>query len=61
MSEKEQVLEILGRLPDNAGFDAILEEIRVLAGIRVAEEQSECGQTVSHDEVVSRISEWAGR
>ena len=61
MSEKDRVLEVVRRMPDDAPMSDILQEIRFIAAIREAELQSKEGRTVAHEEVASEISAWASQ
>lgn len=58
MSIKEAVLEAVRQLPDDAGFDDVLEQIEALAAIRRGEEDADAGRVVLHDEVRRRIASW---
>lgn len=58
MSIKEAVLVAVSQLPDDAGFEEVLEQIETLAAIRRGEEDVEAGRVVPHDEVKRRIASW---
>lgn len=58
MSIKEAVLEAVRQLPDDAGFEEVLERIETLAAIRRGEEDADAGRVIPHDEVKSRIASW---
>jgi predicted transcriptional regulator len=58
MSIKEAVLEAVRQLPDDAGFEDVLERIETLAAIRRGEEDADAGRVVPHDEVKRRIASW---
>jgi predicted transcriptional regulator len=58
MSAKEQVAELLRRLPDDVELPEIAREIEVLEAIRVGEEQADRGQVVAHDEVRRQFYSW---
>ncbi len=61
MTDKQQVKELLDRLPDDASLVEIHEEIRLLAGIRVAEQQSQDGSLIDHAEVKKDLETWISR
>jgi predicted transcriptional regulator len=61
MSIKEAVLEAVRQLPDDAGFEEVLEQIETLAAIRRGEEDADAGRVVPHDEVKRRIASWITR
>ena len=58
MSAKEQVSELLRRLPDDVALPEIAREIEVLEAIRVGEDQADRGQVVAHDEVRRQFYSW---
>jgi predicted transcriptional regulator len=61
MSIKEAVLEAVRQLPDDAGFEDVLDQIETLAAIRRGEEDADAGRVVPHDEVKRRIASWITR
>jgi hypothetical protein len=61
MTDKQQVKALLDRLPDNVSLDAIQDEIRLLAGIRVAEQQSQDGQLIDHEAVKNELQTWISK
>jgi predicted transcriptional regulator len=58
MTAKESVLEALHRLPDDADYKDIVEEVAFLAALREAEKDIENGRTVSHEEVRKSLDQW---
>jgi predicted transcriptional regulator len=61
MSVKEQVLQAIQRLPDDADFRDVAEEIALLAAVQQAERDIEQGRLVSNEEMKSRIDRWSAR
>ncbi len=61
MSAKRDVIDVIGRLPEEVGIAEILKEVEFLAGLREAESQSERRMTVPHAEVAEMIASWAGK
>jgi predicted transcriptional regulator len=55
---KQMILEAVHRLPDEATFDDIAEEVAFLAAIRDGEEDIKHGRIVSNDEMKQRIQSW---
>src|SRR5437660_6917215 len=51
MSNKEAVMEIVRKMPEEVTLEEILEEIQILAAIRRGEEAVREGRVVSYDEV----------
>jgi predicted transcriptional regulator len=56
MSIKEAVLEAVRQLPDDAGFEEVLEQIESLAALRRGEQDADAGRVVPHDEVKRRAA-----
>jgi ABC-type methionine transport system ATPase subunit len=55
MTTKEQVLELVGKLADNATMAEILYELEVLRKINIGLEQIERGEVFDHDEVFEEL------
>ena len=53
---KEQVLEALQRLPADASIEDAMERLYVLAKVLRGLEQSERGETMSHEEALRRLT-----
>ena len=58
MSVKESVLQAIQRLPENAGYKEIADEIAFLAALRQAEDDITSGRLVSNDEARKRLESW---
>ena len=58
MSVKEQVLQAIQRLPDDASYRDVAEEIALLAALGEAEKDIEEGRLVSNAEMKRRIGQW---
>lgn len=61
MSTKQLVLNAIHRLPDDAGFEDIAEEVAFLAAVREGEEQLQAGKVISNEEMKRRLDSWASR
>jgi predicted transcriptional regulator len=55
---KEQVQEILERLPDDASLEDIQYHIYVRQKIQQGLDDVESGRTVPHEEVQRRLAKW---
>ncbi len=55
---KEQVIESIKNLPDDANYDDIMESIYVQQMITKGIEQLDKGEFISHEEVKKRLKEW---
>jgi hypothetical protein len=61
MSIKEQVLRAIQRLPDDADFRDVSEEVAFLAAVREAEQDIQAGRLVSNEQMKARIVQWSGK
>jgi predicted transcriptional regulator len=61
MSDKQTVLDLVNRLPENASLSEIAHEIEFLAAIREGELQADRGEVVSHDDVKREFTSWIAR
>ena len=55
---KEQVLEMVKRLPDNFSIDDILDEIYFKSQVDAGLQELDEGKGISHEEVERRLSKW---
>ena len=60
MSVKQQVLQVVSRLPDDADFRDVTEEIAFLAAIREAEQDMQEGRVITNEQMKSRLGGWTG-
>jgi predicted transcriptional regulator len=57
LSVKERVLHAIQRLPEDADFRDVNEEIALLAAVAEAEEDIHEGRLLAHETVMSRIGD----
>jgi len=57
-SVKEQVMQVVQRLPEDADFRDVNEEIALLAAVAEAEDDIQQGRLVGNEEMKSRLNEW---
>jgi hypothetical protein len=55
MTTKEQVLELVQKLEDNASIDRVIYELELLKNVRIGLEQIERGEFFEHDEVFEEL------
>jgi predicted transcriptional regulator len=55
---KQELLELLERLPDNASMDALLAEMHFKASVLRGLEQARRGEGTGHEQVKARLDEW---
>ena len=60
MSVKEQVLLAVNRLPADANFRDVAEEIAFLAAVGEAEQDIAHDRVVTNEQMKTRIGEWTG-
>ena len=61
MSDKQLVVELLNRLPEDAKLQDIGKEIEFLAAIREDEEQADRGEVVPHEQVKKEFASWISK
>lgn len=59
MSNREIVIGLLSKLPEDAALEDIAREIALLAGIKIAREQARCREGIPADNARALISQWA--
>lgn len=60
MTVKEQVLSAIERLPADADFKDVKDEIAFLAAVQEADDDIAAGRTVTNEEMKQRIGAWTG-
>jgi len=55
MTTKEQVLELVQKLHDNASIDQVIYKLELLRNIQIGLEQIEKGEFFDHDEVFEEL------
>jgi len=58
MSDKNQVLELVRRLPEDSTLQQISREVAFVAGIRAAEEQANRGDLINHERIREELQTW---
>jgi predicted transcriptional regulator len=61
MSDKQLVVELLNRLPEDAKLRDISREVEFLAAIREGEEQADRGEVVPHEQVKREFASWISK
>jgi hypothetical protein len=61
MSNKELVIGLLSRLPEDTPLADIAREIELLAGIKVAREQASHREGVAAEDARKLVDAWAGQ
>ena len=55
---KQEVLELLERLPDDVSMDTLLAELHFKASVLRGLEQAERGEGITQDELKARLKTW---
>jgi len=58
MTIKDEVIEFIQRMPDDARIDDILYALYVRSKVDRGLEQLDRGEGISHEEVMRQVSEW---
>jgi predicted transcriptional regulator len=61
MSNKEIVLDLVKRLPDDASLHDIAREIEFIAGVREGLAELDRGEGVPIEDVEKKLSSWASK
>ena len=58
MTPKQKALQTLATLPEDATYEDVQQEVRILAALEEAERDIRERRVVSHDEVKQRLAGW---
>jgi predicted transcriptional regulator len=58
MTPKQKMLQALGTLPDDASYEQLQEEVRILVALEEGETDVRAGRVVSQEEVKRRLVQW---
>ncbi len=58
MSDKQLIMEAIERLPDDASFEEVREEIEILAALRRARQASAEGRVYSLEDAKQKAAQW---
>lgn len=58
MTDKEKVLDLVQRLPDDISMEGILYELDVFQAIEESIRQLDAGQGIPHEQVVKEMAQW---
>lgn len=61
MSNREIVIDLLSKLPENASLEEIAREIELLAGIKTAREQAWRREGSPAEDARKLVDSWAGQ
>jgi predicted transcriptional regulator len=61
MSDKQTVLDVVNRLPENLTLDQIRDQLELLAKLREGFADSQAGRVVPHEEVKRRFAAWLSK
>ncbi len=55
MTNKQKILEVIDRLPDDTSVDQAIDALCLLQGVELGLKQADAGQVVPHEEVMRRL------
>jgi DNA gyrase/topoisomerase IV subunit B len=58
MSTKQEIIEMIKSMPDNATVDDVMEKLYVRAKIESAIKQIDEGKGIPHDQVKEKFKKW---
>ena len=61
MSTKEQALQSISDLPEDASWEEIQERINFMAGVSKGLEEIDAGEGIPHEEVKREFQSWVTR
>ena len=61
MSNRELVIDLVSRLPEDTPLERIAREVELLAGIKTAREQAKRGEGVTVEAARKLVDSWAAR
>jgi predicted transcriptional regulator len=61
MSDKEMVLDLVQKLPEDSTLEQIYRELSFVAGVRAAEEQADRGELIDHARIREELQTWISR
>jgi hypothetical protein len=61
MSNREIVIDLVGKLPEDTPLEEIARQIELLAGINAAREQARRGEGVAAEDARKLVDTWASQ
>ncbi len=61
MSDREMVIELVSKLPENTPLEQIAREIELVSGTRKAREQARKGEGIPAEDARKLVNSWASR
>ena len=58
MTPKQKTLQVLATMPEDASYDELSQEVKIVAALEEAEQDVRAGRVVSHEEAKRRLSQW---
>jgi predicted transcriptional regulator len=55
MTRKEQMIDVIQRLPADASVERAIDELYLLAKIRTGLQQADAGEVISHEELKRQL------
>jgi len=61
MSDKEMVLDMVQKLPENTTLEQIHRELSFVTGLRAAEQQADRGELIDHARIREELRTWTSK
>ena len=58
MTQKDIVIEAIGKLPDDASIEEIADRVEFLAAIQKGIDQLDSGEGIPHEEIKKQLASW---
>ncbi len=55
MTRKQKILQMIGKMPDDVSYDAVVYKLAILQDIEIGLEQAARGEGIDHDELFDRL------
>ena len=61
MSDKEMVLDMVQKLPEDTTLEQIHRELLFVTGLRAAEQQADRGELIDHARIREELQTWTSK
>lgn len=61
MSNRELVIDLVGKLPEDTPLEEIARQIELLAGLKVARDQASRGEGIPAEDARKLVATWASQ
>jgi hypothetical protein len=61
MSDRQRILDLVSKMPEDATMEQILEKVEFVAGVEKAREQARRGQGIPAEQARALIDKWVSQ